>query len=144
MNTEQQVGERDRDRALLKLRLLTAASGIASLAVAALGTSAAVQASTPAAKPSGSGPANANAAVGTLSTQQLAALKFALPKQGTVVVWKSAGQAYTGGGRTSAPMPATAGGGGGTVSAPAPAPAPAPPAPAPVPPPPPVAHSGTS
>jgi hypothetical protein len=155
MNTQQQIGERDRDRALLKLRLLTAAGGIASLAVAALGTSAAAQASTPSspAKASGSGLAKASPKVGTLSAQQLAALNFALPKQGTVVIWKSAGQASTGG-RASAPMPATGGGatGGGTVSAPvpapvsapAPAPAPAPPAPAPVPPPPPVATSGTS
>jgi hypothetical protein len=133
MNTERQIGERDRDRALIKLRWLTAASGIASLVAAALGTSAAAQASTPAVRASGTGSATANAAAGSLSPQQLAALDFALPKPGTVVIWQTPGRAPAAG-HSLAPLPAP-----GAAHAPAPAPRPAP-----TPPPPPVATTGTS
>jgi hypothetical protein len=129
MNTEQQIGERDRDRALIKLRWLTAASGIASLVAAALGTSAAAQASTPAVHASGTGSAKPNAAAGSLSAAQLAALDFALPKPGTIVIWETPG-------RAPAAVPAP-----GSAAGPAPAPAPRP---APTPPPPPVATTGTS
>jgi hypothetical protein len=126
MNT-QHIDERDRDRALAKLRWLTAASGLASLAVAAFATSAAAQASATAVHPSGSG--SANRVTGFLSAEQLAALKFSLPKPGTVVIWAPSGQA---------PAP-------GRAAAPGPAPAGAPaPRPAPTPPPQPVATSGTS
>lgn len=123
----QHIDERDRDRALAKLRWLTAASGLASIAVAAFATSAAAQASTPPVHPSGSG--SANPVAGTLSAEQLAALKFGLPKPGTVVIWAPSGQA---------PAP-------GRAAAPGPAPAGAPaPRPAPTPPPAPVATTGTS
>jgi hypothetical protein len=126
MNTHH-IDERDRDRALAKLRWLTAASGLASLAVAAFATSAAAQASRPPVHPSGSG--SANPVAGSLSAQQLAALKFGLPKPGTVVIWAPSGQA---------PPP-------GRAAAPGPAPAGTPaPRPAPTPPPTPVATSGTS
>ena len=128
-NTQRPIDERDRDRALARLRWLTAASGLASLAVAAFATSAAAQASTPPVHPAGGGLANPVA--GSLSAEQLAALKFGLPKPGTVVIWATPGQA-------PAPGRAVAPG-----SAPAGAPAPAP-RPAPTPPPPPVATSGTS
>lgn len=123
----QHVDERDRDRALAKLRWLTAASGIASLAVAAFATSAAAQASAPPLHPSGGG--SATPVAGSLSAEQLAALKFGLPKPGTVVIWVPSG-----------PAPAP-----GRAAAPGPAPAGAPaPRPAPTPPPPPVATTGTS
>jgi hypothetical protein len=145
MNTENQIGERDRDRALIKLRWLTAASGIASLAAAALGTSAAAQASTPAVHPSAGGSAKANPAAGSLSVEQLAALNFALPKPGTIVIWAMPGQP-TAAGRAPAAAPAPgAGPAPAPAAGPAPAPAPAPPPrPAPPPPPPPVATTGTS
>jgi len=130
-NTQRPIDERDRDRALARLRWLTAASGLASLAVAAFATSAAAQASTPAVHPAGNGVPVA----GSLSAEQLAALKFGLPKPGTVVVWATPGQAPAPG-RAVVPAPATA-----QVPAPAPAPAPRP---APAPPPPPAATTGTS
>jgi hypothetical protein len=133
MSRQDQIGERDRDRALMKLRWLSAASGIASLAVAALGTSAAAQASTPAVDASGTGQASANPATGTLSAEQLAALNFALPRPSTVVIWKAPGQTPATG-RAAPPPPAPG-------AAPAPAP---PPRPAPTPPPAPTATSGTS
>jgi hypothetical protein len=133
MSTQDQIGERDRDRALMKLRWLSAASGIASLAVAALGTSAAAQASTPAVHAAGTGQASANPARGSLSAEQLAALNFALPKPSTVVIWKTPGQTPATG-RAAPPPPAPG-------AAPAPAP---PPRPAPTPPPAPAATSGTS
>jgi hypothetical protein len=147
MKTQHQVGEAERDRGLLKLRWLTAASGIASLAVAALGTSAAAQASmpSPAVHPSGTGSAKANPKAGSLSPEQLAALNFALPKPGTVVVWQTAPRVSAPSrgpapGPVAAPGPAPAPGAG-----PAPHPAPGPPPPPPPPPPPtPVATSGTS
>lgn len=135
MNTEHQIGEHDRDRALIKLRWLTAASGIASFVAAALGTSAAAQASTPAVHASGGGSTKANPAAGFLSAEQLAALHFALPKPGTIVIWETPGQGAAAG-RAPAAAPATRTG-------PAPAQAPAP-RPAPTPPPPPVATTGTS
>ena len=123
MKNQNQIGERDRDRALIKLRWLTAFSGIAAFVAAALGTSAAAQASTP------SPAVRADPAPGSLSAEQLAALNFALPKPSTIVVWQTPG-------RAAAPNRAPA-------SGPAPAAAPAP-RPAPVPPPPPVATTGTS
>jgi hypothetical protein len=127
MNTQHPIDERDRDRALARLRWLTAASGLASLAVAAFATAAAAQASTPAVHPSGTG--MTNSVTGSLSAQQLAALKFGLPRPGTVVIWATPGQA---------PAP-------GHATAPGPAPVGAPvPRPAPTPPPAPVATSGTS
>lgn len=133
MNTQHPIGERDRDRALTRLRWLTAASGLASLAVAAFATSAAARASTPPVHPSGSG--SANPVAGSLSAQQLAALKFGLPRPGTVVIWAPSGQAPAPG-QAAAP---------GRAAAPGPAPAGAPaPRPAPTPPPPPVATTGTS
>ena len=126
METPHQVGEADRDRALLKLRWLTVASGIASLVVAALGTSAAARASAPAA--AGSTGTGTTAVSGRLSPEQLAALNFALPRPSTVVIWQTPGRPAAG--RPSSPVPAPA-------AAPAPRPAPAPP-------PPPVATTGTS
>ena|SRR2546425_1344516 len=125
MNTQQGIDERDRDRALARLRWLTAASGIASLAAAALATSAAAQASSPPVPAS----AKADPAAGFLSAEQLAALNFGLPKQGTVVLWATPG---------SAPAPGRAAATGPPAAA-APAPRPAP-----TPPPPPVATTGTS
>jgi pilus assembly protein FimV len=133
MTAPNRSGERDRDRALMKLRWLTVASGIASLVAAALGTSAAAQAST---RPA----AAAGAAPGSLTAQQLAALNFALPRQSTVVIWQTPGRTAATAGRA----PAT---GRAPVAAPGPtaAPAAAPaPRPAPTPPPPPVATTGTS
>ena len=127
MNT-QPIDERDRDRALTRLRWLTAASGIASLAAAAFATSAAAQASTPV-HVSETGSAKADTVAGSLSPQQLAALDFGLPKPGTVVIWATPGRSPSSG-RGVAPPPAQA-------AAPAPRPAPAPP-------PPPVATTGTS
>jgi hypothetical protein len=70
-----------------------------------------------------------NPVTGSLSAQQLAALKFGLPRPGTVVIWATPGQA---------PAPGHA-----TAPGPAPVGAPAPRA-APTPPPAPVATSGTS
>ena len=134
MNAPRPIDERDRDRALARLRWLTAASGLASLAVAAFATSAAAQASTPPVHPSGSGSTTAGAVAGSLSAEQLAALKFGLPKPGTVVVWATPGQAPAPG-HAATPGPATA------AAPPAPAPAPRP---APTPPPPPAATTGTS
>jgi cell division septation protein DedD len=127
MGTNQQIGERDRDRAILKLRWLTALTGIASLAIAALGTSAAAQAST--VTLGASGTAKADPVAGSLSPQQLAALNFALPRQSTIVIWQTPGQ-------SAVPGRAPA-----STQAPAAAPAPRP---APTPPPAPVATSGTS
>jgi hypothetical protein len=128
MNTQRPMDERDRDRALVKLRWLTAVSGIASLAAAAFATSAAAQASTPV-HASAIESAKANAAAGSLTAEQLAALRFALPKPSTVVIWATPrGAMSTGRATPAGPAPA---------AAPAPRPAPAPP-------PPPVATTGTS
>jgi hypothetical protein len=130
------IGERDRDRALILLRWLTAISGIGSLVVAALGTAAAARASTPSppTRPSGIGLA-AKPAPGSLSPEQLAALDFALPKPTTVVIWATPARSATGA-RAGTPPPAPGG-----PQAPA---ATAAPRPAPTPPPPPVATTGTS
>ncbi|HKV31246.1 MAG TPA: hypothetical protein VJT14_09550, partial [Candidatus Dormibacteraeota bacterium] len=98
--------DRDRDRALAKLRWLTAASGLVSLAVAAFATSAAAQASAPPVHPPGSG--SANPVAGSLSAQQLAALKFGLPRPGTVVIWVPSGQAPAPGHAAPGPAPAGA------------------------------------
>lgn len=133
MNPKDHIGERDRDRALRMLRWLTAVSGIGSLVVAVLGTSAAARASTP--SPPARGHAAINALPGSLSAQQLAALEFALPKPTTIVIWATQGRSATGG-PVAAPLPAP-----GAPPAPA---ATAPPRPAPTPPPPPVATTGTS
>jgi hypothetical protein len=132
MNAQHPIGERDRDRALTRLRWLTATSGIASLAVAAFATSAAAQASTPPVQAPASGSAQPHPAAGSLTAEQLAALDFRLPKPGTVVIWATPGQAPAPG-RAAPPGPAAA----------AP-PAPPAPRPAPTPPPPPVATTGTS
>ncbi|HYM49889.1 MAG TPA: hypothetical protein VET65_04875 [Candidatus Limnocylindrales bacterium] len=127
MSAPREIDERDRDRALRKLRWLTALSGIASLAVAALSTSAAAQASTPTPQPSPTNPAMPSPTGGALSQAQLQALDFALPKPATVVIWRTGGQGPAASrGSTSGP-------------AAAPAPRPAPPLP-----PPPVATTGTS
>jgi hypothetical protein len=144
MNPKDHTGERDRDRALRMLRWLTAVSGIGSLVVAVLGTSAAARASTP--SPPARGHAAINALPGSLSAEQLAALDFALPKPTTIVIWATPGRSATGG-PVAAPPPAP----GGRAAAPLPTPgappapaATAPPRPAPTPPPPPVATTGTS
>src|ERR1700716_4128349 len=92
MSMERPIDERDRDRALTRLRWLTAVSGIASLVAAAFATSAAGQASTPI-DPSSSESAKADPVPGSLSADQLAALDFALPKPSTVVVWATPGRA---------------------------------------------------
>jgi hypothetical protein len=128
MSMERPIDECDRDRAITRLRWLTAVTGIASLAAAAFATSAAAQASMPV-HPSGTGSAKVDPVAGSLTAEQLAALDFALPKPGTVVIWATPG-------RASSPARAA-----GPPVAPGVAPAPRP---APTPPPPPVATTGTS
>ena|ERR1700736_726408 len=140
MNQHDPIGERDRDRALGMLRWLTAVTGIGSLVVAAIGTSAAARASTP--SPTVRGHAAIKPAPGSLSAEQLAALEFALPKPTTIVIWATPQARPATGGHAAAPPPAP-----GAQPAPAPTAAPAAtaaPRPAPTPPPPPVATTGTS
>jgi hypothetical protein len=144
MNQHDPIGERDRDRALGMLRWLTAVTGIGSLVVAAIGTSAAARASTP--SPTVRGHAAIKPAPGSLSAEQLAALEFALPKPTTIVIWATPGQSATGG-RAAAPPPTPGGHAAAPMPTPGAPPAPAataPPRPAPTPPPPPVATTGTS
>jgi hypothetical protein len=132
---------RDRDRAILTLRWLTAAGGIASVAVAGLGTAVAAEASTPSAPTvRATTPGLPKPSAGALTASQLGALNFSLPKPQTVVIWRVA--PATMGGSYSGQAPAR-----GQAPAAGPAPAagsPAQAAPPPPPPPPPVATTGTS